>query len=69
MGDNTTTEVVKLKRGMWFSRIFYVADVSGGVATVLVQNQYKTREQIEQEGKEIHDARRRSAAANKRRKR
>lgn len=49
---------IDLKVGEWLDRRYYVADVSGGWATVLVQSIDHTREEIEELGARLRAERR-----------
>jgi hypothetical protein len=54
-----------LKVGNWLDGRFYVADVCGGVATVLVQTLEHTRQEIQERGERIRAARKQADFANK----
>lgn len=54
-------ERLDLKVGNWFAGRFYVADVSGGWATVLVQTMEHSREEIQEIGRRIRTERKNKA--------
>lgn len=65
----TTPARKDLKPGNWIDDRHYVADVSGGVATVLARQIGETMAEVEQRGREIRGERMRVQANRRRRKR